>query len=167
MLNCWWNNILHTFFVNKYYDNIFMTFCLFTLNFRGRVLVSTLIACNVWFTQRGFTRRAALEERILRVWRGPPAPLLVNFVSVFRWRYLESGASHGNNVNYISNLVATDLIWRSFSVQTTGHSLKYIRSYLQDTCTVDVMLYHFCNGSFGKAFKHQIYHSCSSRTDYV
>jgi hypothetical protein len=43
---------------------------LFTLTFHSRVPVSPLIPFNIKFIQRGFTERAAFEERIPRVGRG-------------------------------------------------------------------------------------------------
>jgi hypothetical protein len=46
-----------------------MIFSLFTLTFHGRVPVSPLIPYNIKFVQRGFTERAAFEERIPRVGR--------------------------------------------------------------------------------------------------
>jgi hypothetical protein len=44
-----------------------MIFCLFALTFHCRVPLSSLIQYNIKFVQRGFTVRAALEERIPRV----------------------------------------------------------------------------------------------------
>jgi hypothetical protein len=88
---CWYfilksNFPLKCYFNAELFDNTFLYYtvfsliniitvylrfsCLFTSTFHGRVPVSPLIPYNIKFVQRGFTERAAFEERISHVGRG-------------------------------------------------------------------------------------------------
>jgi hypothetical protein len=62
---------LDSMLIFKYHYSIlvYMVFCSFTLTFNGRVPVSPLIPYNIKLVQRGFTERAAFEERIPHIGR--------------------------------------------------------------------------------------------------
>jgi hypothetical protein len=59
--------IFQMMFINECHQ-VYLFF-LFTLAFHGRVPVTPLIPYNVKFIQRGFTERAAFDERIPRAGR--------------------------------------------------------------------------------------------------